>query len=47
MKGKIVLVLVMIAVLTGMGVAFLCLCVKRLFGGGYMWWEHGSKRCKY
>lgn len=45
MKRKIVLVLVMAAVLTGMGIAFLSLCAKRLCGRGWMWWEHGSARC--
>jgi hypothetical protein len=43
---RVVLVGIMFCVLLGMGVAFVCLIVKRLFGQGYMWWEHGSRRCK-
>ena len=37
----------MMLVIVGMGIAFVGLCFKRLFGVGYMWWEHGSDRCRF
>lgn len=36
----------MFCVLAFAGVAVTGLLIKRLFGVGYGWWEHGSERCK-
>jgi hypothetical protein len=38
--------LVMLMICGGAGFALVCLSVKRLFGIGWMWWEHGSDRCQ-